>query len=161
MGFVRAIDILKEVKVPHYTLSELEEMNFIEIFDNLPQKVIRREMDFILTDEQSSALNKILPHLKLNTHKTFLVYGVTGSGKTEIYLRLIEEVLKNGGSAIYLVPEISLASYLSKRLLERFGGNLAILHSAMSEKERDKQYMRIKKVRQRSLLGQGLPFFSA
>jgi primosomal protein N' (replication factor Y) len=160
IGFVRALDILKEVKVPHYTLSELAEMNFIEIFDNLPQKVIRREKDFILTDEQSNALNKILPYLKLNTHKTFLIYGVTGSGKTEIYLRLIEEVLKNGGSSIYLVPEISLASYLSKRLLERFGGNLAILHSAMSEKERCKQYMRIKKGEAKVVIGPRSALFS-
>ena len=73
----------------------------------------------------------------------FLIYGVTGSGKTEIYLRAIEEVLKQGREAIVLVPEISLTPQLLSRFKDRFGENLCLLHSGLGRGERYDQWRRI------------------
>ena len=72
----------------------------------------------------------------LNKHSKNLIFGVTGSGKTEIYLRLIAKVLSVGKSAIVLVPEISLTPQMVDRFLARFGEKIAILHSKLSVGER-------------------------
>ncbi|WDU84468.1 DEAD/DEAH box helicase family protein [Caloramator sp. Dgby_cultured_2] len=71
------------------------------------------------------------------------MYGVTGSGKTEIYLSLIERFLKNGYGAIVLVPEISLTPQTVERFKGRFGSNVAIIHSRLSEGERFDEWRRI------------------
>lgn len=153
-------DIIKRAKVPSSYIKDLEEASLIELFDMLPLKLPRKPSDLIMTEEQDKAFNSVLRFIDRNEHKTFLLYGITGSGKTEIYLNLIEEVLKRGGSAIYLVPEISLASYLSKRLLERFGSDIAILHSSLNEKERIRQYLRIKKGEAKVVIGPRSALFS-
>lgn len=93
-----------------------------------------------LTPAQTAAVEKID-----NTDKTVaLLHGVTGSGKTEIYLTLIAQKLKEGKSAVFLVPEISLTPQMLKQLRARFGSNAAILHSGLSAGERFDEWWRLR-----------------
>ncbi|MCD6435433.1 MAG: primosomal protein N', partial [Clostridiales bacterium] len=79
-----------------------------------------------------------------NEHKQFLLHGVTGSGKTEIYMHLAEEVLNKGESVLILVPEISLVPQMAQRFIERFGQSIAFYHSKMSSSEKMDEWLRIK-----------------
>lgn len=85
--------------------------------------------------------------------KPFLLHGVTGSGKTEVYLRLIDETLKQGRSALMMVPEISLTPQLAGRLKERFGDQVCVWHSALSHGERYDTWRRLKAGDAKILLG--------
>jgi primosomal protein N' (replication factor Y) len=98
----------------------------------------------VLTLEQHRAIKKILPNLKTNQFKVFLLYGVTGSGKTEVYLRLIEEVLRLNKSVIVLVPEISLTPFYLDRFAQRFSQQLITLHSALLPSQRKEYWQRIR-----------------
>jgi primosomal protein N' (replication factor Y) len=95
------------------------------------------------TSDQKAVLGEILKGIHSKRFSPFLIYGVTGSGKTEIYLRAIEEVLIQGQEAIVLVPEISLTPQLLSRFKDRFGENLALLHSGLGRGERYDQWRRI------------------
>ncbi|MBR3888126.1 MAG: primosomal protein N' [Clostridia bacterium] len=92
-----------------------------------------------LTEEQE----KVIKNIALNKFEKYLIHGVTGSGKTEIYLQLIEDVLKSGKSAVVLVPEISLTPQITDRFLARFGKIVAILHSGLSVGERYDEWHKI------------------
>lgn len=97
--------------------------------------------NFDLSEEQSKTLNSIKN--KLDEYKTHLIYGVTASGKTEVYFRLIEEILKQNKTALVLVPEITLTSQMIKRFYERFGNCVAVYHSRLSNGERNDEYLKI------------------
>jgi primosomal protein N' (replication factor Y) len=96
-----------------------------------------------LTSDQETVLTEVLKGVHSKRFSPFLIYGVTGSGKTEIYLRAIEEVLTQGREAIVLVPEISLTPQLLSRFKDRFGENLSLLHSKLGRGERYDQWRRI------------------
>ena len=83
----------------------------------------------------------------------FYLYGVTGSGKTEVYFRIAEEAVKNGGSVIYLVPEIALTHQLTEYVTERFGKNLAVIHSALTPSQKLKQWRKIQREEAKVILG--------
>ena len=89
-----------------------------------------------LTPDQERAFQSIKEAIERGKFSPFLLHGVTGSGKTEVYLRVIEVVIKNGKEAIVLVPEISLTPQLVKRFRGRFGNKVAVIHSALSDGER-------------------------
>ena len=95
------------------------------------------------TSDQEAILGEILKGIRSKRFSPFLIYGVTGSGKTEIYIRAIEEVLIQGQEAIVLVPEISLTPQLLSQFIDRFGENLALLHSGLGRGERYDQWRRI------------------
>ena len=103
---------------------------------NKEKKDIER---FTLSEQQENAINQI----DLNTNKTYLLHGVTGSGKTEVYMQLIEKTIKNNKTAIMLVPEISLTTQIVNRFYDRFGPEVAIFHSALSDGERFDEYLKI------------------
>ncbi|MGN1163832.1 MAG: primosomal protein N' [Candidatus Ornithospirochaeta sp.] len=94
-----------------------------------------------LTEEQSAALSRISSFPK----ETFYVYGVTGSGKSEVYLRRAEEVIREGRQVLYMVPEITLSHQISGEVYGRFGGRVAILHSALTPSQRLKAWREIMK----------------
>ena len=94
-----------------------------------------------LNEEQQNAYEKIVHSLGKN--EIFLLHGVTGSGKTEIYLQVIEEVLKMGKEALVLVPEISLTPQLVERFAKRFPDDLAVLHSGLSDGEKYDEWRKI------------------
>lgn len=85
--------------------------------------------------------------------RTFLLRGVTGSGKTEVYLRLFERVIKEGGQCLFLVPEISLTPQMTQIVKERFGQCVAVMHSRLGEREKEENYNRVKSGQARIVLG--------
>ncbi|SHF50313.1 primosomal protein N' [Ornithinibacillus halophilus] len=98
-----------------------------------------------LTDQQETAIQPINERIAENQHDVFLLHGVTGSGKTEIYLQAIQEVVNKGKEAIVLVPEISLTPQMVKRFKGRFGANVAVMHSALSNGEKYDEWRKIQR----------------
>jgi primosomal protein N' (replication factor Y) len=96
-----------------------------------------------LTGEQKKALDSILPAFKKNRFAPFLLHGITGSGKTEVYLQVAAFALEQGKSVLVLVPEIALATQLEAHFLARFGSRVALLHSGLSSGQRFDQWCRI------------------
>ena len=132
-------------------LKSLEKKEYIEIIEEKVErnpfvnKDIKPTKNLKLTDEQKEAFDKINETIKNKQYREFLLYGVTGSGKTEIYLQLIGEVLKKEKTAIVLVPEISLTPQMVDRFIARFGEEkIAVLHSKLSIGERFDQWNKIK-----------------
>lgn len=103
---------------------------------------VKRTSAPLLTDEQRDACSVIFDEMDNHTGKPVLVRGVTGSGKTEIYLRAIEKTLDEGKSAIVLVPEISLTQQTVERFVSRFGDKVSVTHSRLSDGERYDQWTR-------------------
>ncbi|HUE71551.1 MAG TPA: primosomal protein N' [Pirellulaceae bacterium] len=101
-----------------------------------------REQHLHLNDDQQLALDRIVAALKAPRHETILMHGVTGSGKTEVYIRAIDEVIAFGRQAIVLVPEISLTPQTRSRFRSRFS-QVAVLHSHLSDAERHWHWQRI------------------
>ena len=99
--------------------------------------------EIMYSDEQRAAIDAVRP--ALGTFAPFLLEGVTGSGKTEVYIELMREVVKRGEQALLLVPEISLTPVFASRLKERFGERIAILHSNLSASERYDQWWRARR----------------
>ena len=112
-------------------------------------KAIKRTQRLELTPKQQEVLEKI----EQDKFHEYLLYGVTGSGKTEIYLQAIEKVINSGKNAIVLVPEISLTPQITDRFLSRFGRIIAILHSKLSNGERFDEWRRIQKGEVRIVIG--------
>ena len=107
-----------------------------------------------LTEEQENAYKKVEDAINNKQYQQFLLYGVTGSGKTEVYLQLIEKVLDNGRNAIVLVPEISLTPQMLDRFISRFGKEeIAILHSKLSIGERHDEWERIQEKKAKIVIG--------
>lgn len=100
------------------------------------------EADLILNSQQQNALNVILNAIQSGKHSTLLLHGATGSGKTEVYIRAIREIVSYGRQAIVLVPEISLTPQTIRRFRSRFQ-SVAVLHSHMSDSERHWQWQQI------------------
>lgn len=96
-----------------------------------------------LTPEQAKVCEKVVQALEKHSYDTLLLHGVTGSGKTEVYQRLIGEVLAKEGSVILLVPEISLTSQIARYLQEQFGERLIVLHSGLQVSEKAKAWQDI------------------
>jgi primosomal protein N' (replication factor Y) len=97
-----------------------------------------------LTAEQAAAHHRIAAALRARRHETFLLHGVTGSGKTEVYLRLVADALALGRSALVLVPEITLTHQMVSRLRARFGARVAVLHSGLTPGERIAQWNQLR-----------------
>lgn len=104
-----------------------------------------------LNEEQDACYKQIIS--QKNTNKTFLLHGVTGSGKTEVYMHLIKNVIESGKNAIMLVPEISLTTQIVKRFYERFGECVAIFHSNLSDGEKFDEYKKIMEGRASVVVG--------
>ena len=115
----------------------------------------RAESDssLVLTPAQKVALDDLGRQLESGQFQTVVLHGVTGSGKTEIYLRLIARCLEFGRTALMLVPEIALTPSAQALFLARFGSKIALLHSALSENERHEEWWRIRRGEARVVLG--------
>ena len=125
-------------------IKELLENNIIKINKENIYRINKnnnKETKKELTRSQQRCVDEVINNL--NTNNTYLLYGVTGSGKTEVYMQIIEEVVKQGKCAILLVPEISLTHQIVKRLYDRFASDVAIFHSALSEGEKYDEYHKI------------------
>lgn len=117
--------IVKEIKKEIYSINITDDITY----------------DNVLNKDQQEAVKEITSNL--NKPETILLHGVTGSGKTEVYMEIIEKVLSLEKTAIVLVPEISLTPQTTKRFIDRFGNKIALLHSGLSDQER---YDEIRKI---------------
>ncbi|MEJ5285746.1 MAG: Helicase PriA essential for oriC/DnaA-independent DNA replication [Candidatus Kapaibacterium sp.] len=111
------------------------------------------ELILTLTKEQEIALNQITKEIENSKYSSFLLYGVTGSGKTLIYLHCIKKCLEMGKSAIVLVPEISLTPQLIERFNNAFPNQVAVLHSRLSDSQRVKQWISILNEEKKIVIG--------
>ncbi|MBA62089.1 MAG: primosomal protein N' [Planctomycetaceae bacterium] len=109
---------------------------------DIQQEVLEREQALTLNQDQRRALDSITSAVKQDQHKTILMHGITGSGKTEVYIQAIEEVISYGRQAIVLVPEISLTPQTRQRFRSRFD-SVAVLHSHLSDAERHWHWQQI------------------
>lgn len=109
--------------------------------------------DIVLTVEQQIALDKIKKALKDREYSRFLLYGVTGSGKTEVYLRAAEAALTAGCQVLYLVPEIALTPQMNQIFQERFGDQVAVWHYRLAGREKYRTWEGIRKGELRVLIG--------
>lgn len=139
------VDLEVLAKVSSSILNILEKNGYIEIIEKkiernpFKDRKIKRDNPLQLTEEQQMAFNKI----DNSGFNEFLIYGVTGSGKTEVYLQLIQSTLNRGKKAIVLVPEISLTPQMVDRFSSRFGDCICVLHSKLSIGERNDQWKNI------------------
>lgn len=131
--------ILKQWKQEAYRLPE--------------QDIIPEKQHFTLNEEQQYAFKRLLPLLQSPKPEAALLFGVTGSGKTQIYLKLIRTALEQGKGAIFLVPEISLTPQMIRRVMAQFGDCTAVLHSALSVGERYDSWKRIRSGEARVVVG--------
>lgn len=137
----------------HVTLSVLRAMEeqgilLIESQDALRNPLCYRrteEKETILTKEQEQAVSVFAQDYENGYRNTYLVYGVTGSGKTEVYMQMIRHVVESGKQAIVLIPEIALTYQTVLRFYNRFGNRVSILNSRLSQGERSDQMERVKR----------------
>ncbi len=126
------------------SLRELIKLNMVKVEKRIKKKKNEKEIiidNKVLNEEQQKVYETISSNF--NNSKTFLLYGVTGSGKTLIYIHLIKEVIKQNKTALLLVPEISLTGQIINIFYENFGVDVAILHSGLSNKEKYEEYLKI------------------
>ena len=132
-------------------VEEKIERNPLEIKDI---DTIKKTEKLILTEEQENAYRQVEQKIEENVYQAFLLYGVTGAGKTEIYLQLIQKALEKEKTAILLVPEISLTPQMLNRFMARFGKEeIAVLHSKLSIGERHDEWNRIKEGKAKIVIG--------
>lgn len=152
-------DCIKEAPCSHEALRALEKKGLVERYKTrvrrspFSNKEVTPTQKKEPTSEQRRVLKTLFDAYAKGTGETFLLHGVTGSGKTEVFMQLIEQVLSSGKTAIVLVPEISLTPQMTDRFLGRFGDCLAILHSVLSQGERQDEWHRIKSGEARVVIG--------
>jgi primosomal protein N' (replication factor Y) (superfamily II helicase) len=153
------VDALSELDVPRSTLSTLVRRGLVEIIEeplDLARPVLRGRglrADLEFNSSQQAALQKIRNAVDAQTYAGILLHGVTGSGKTAVYLAAMKSVLDAGRSAILLVPEIGLTPAVAADVHDVFGDEVAILHSGLSNKERAEHWHRIRRGEARAVVG--------
>jgi primosomal protein N' (replication factor Y) len=143
-GLYRSLDRLATMGAVH--LRERPAARRAEKFDAMPngkEQLVKTTGSFALTAEQQETLGAIQERLNEGGFEAFLLYGVTGSGKTEVYIRAMEQVRRAQRRSLILIPEISLTPQLLDRLSERFPDRVGVLHSGLSVSERRAQWWRI------------------
>lgn len=154
-----AVANLREVDVPRSTLATLVKRGLVELEQELleltkPGLAGRRiGAGFVFNSAQQGALEKIRSAVDARSFSGILLHGVTGSGKTAVYLAAMKSVLDSGGAAILLVPEIGLTPAVAADVHDVFGDEVAILHSGLSDKERAEHWHRIRRGDARAVVG--------
>lgn len=146
-------ELISQFEISTYKLNKLIENGLLEIGEEVVYRYNTKSYESDkrkkLTDEQNNAIRVINSSMK----KVFLLKGVTGSGKTEVYMRLVEKTLSEGKSTIILVPEISLTPQMIERFKGRFGTDVALFHSKLSDGERFDEWYRVKEGKARLIVG--------
>ena len=140
---------LKELKVSATTAKALAEAGLAEIqsrriLRDSYRDVESQKKDVSLTKEQQAAYDSVLPYIEKGEHHAFLLHGVTGSGKTQVYMELAEEVRRKGRKIIVLVPEIALTGQLVMSFKSRFSEDIIVIHSRLSVSERNDAVLRVR-----------------
>ena len=154
------VETIRRLDVPRTTLQTLVKRGIVEIEEEpagFEVAGLKRRgpshLDFIFNPQQKAALASILTAVESRQFSVSLLHGVTGSGKTAVYLAAMQAVLESGRSAILLVPEIGLTPAAAANLHQVFGDQVAILHSALSADERAEQWHRIRRSEAKIVVG--------
>jgi primosomal protein N' (replication factor Y) (superfamily II helicase) len=158
-GEIAFAELLDKADASASALQTLEKRGLLQIFvrevfrDPLKDARLPDSQNLILTGEQQQVFEEIKNALDEKIYKAFLLHGVTGSGKTEIYIRAMKATLEKNKTALMLVPEIALTPVFSRRLRVVFGEEVAILHSSLSTGERFDEWRRIRSGAARIVIG--------
>ncbi len=141
--------ITKNLKCPKSVIDSLEQMGITSTSSSRQYRNPAKHGDtsstrHVLNDEQQHIANAVLADYAGGIRKTYLIHGVTGSGKTEVYMEIIEGVLSYGRQVIVLIPEIALTFQTVNRFYQRFGDRVSVIHSRLSAGERYDQFLRAK-----------------
>jgi primosomal protein N' (replication factor Y) (superfamily II helicase) len=155
-----AVEMIRDLSVPRTTLQTLIKRRVVELAEEAAEFSVSSmkkrgpsHLDFIFNAEQKAALRSIQNSVSEREFSVSLLHGVTGSGKTAVYLAAMQSVLEAGRSAILMVPEIGLTPAAAANLHQVFGEEVAILHSALSADERAEQWHRIRRGEARIVVG--------
>lgn len=152
-------DLVQFSNSSYSAVRTLEKKGYIKVYDIIvDRKPIKKLIETNknipeLTEEQNIAKEKIEKYINSSEYKSILVHGVTGSGKTEVYMRSIEKCLENGRKAIMLVPEISLTPQMVSRFVSRFDEKIAVFHSGLSLGERYDEWKKMRDGRSSVVIG--------
>ena len=158
-GEVTVTEFQSYESISRAVLKTMEKNGLVEIFDKKIERdptglgEIPNPEKIVLNNDQSEAVDTISEAMARGEDDSYLLYGITGSGKTEVYIRLAKKALDNGKQVIVLVPEISLTPMMIRRFMARFPDDMAVLHSRLSMGERYDQWMKIKEKRVSIALG--------
>jgi len=154
------VESIRELPVPRTTLQTLVKRELVELVEEAAEFNVSSmkkrgpsHLDFIFNPEQKAALQSIQSSVNEKQFSVSLLHGVTGSGKTAVYLAAMQAVLELGRSAVLMVPEIGLTPAAAANLHQVFGDEVAILHSALSADERAEQWRRIRRGEARIVVG--------
>ena len=151
--------LIKDANVSASTVSSLEKKALVESYikairrDPLSENLGISDVEHNLTAGQATVLAQIEEQMNTSDYSAFLLHGVTGSGKTEVYMRAMNKALSLGRSAMMLVPEIALTPVFSRRLRARFGDQVAIFHSSLQKGERFDEWTRVRNGEARVVIG--------
>ncbi len=152
-------ELLIRANASSSSVNTLQKRNLLEIFeerlrrDPLGEATLDQHEDYELTEDQLQVLAELDKPLQARTYAAFLLHGVTGSGKTEVYIRAMRVALSLGRAALMLVPEIALTPVFSRRLQMHFGDRVAIFHSSLSRGERFDEWTRVRNGDARIVIG--------
>ncbi|WP_123608404.1 replication restart helicase PriA [Mobilisporobacter senegalensis] len=140
---------VNKLNISRQTIKALEEQKIIEIVSETIYRnpIKRKEIEnqkIVLNEEQQKIIDEVKQEYDLGIRNTYLIHGITGSGKTEVYMELIEHVISQGRQVIMLIPEIALTFQTVNRFYKRFGDRISIMNSRLSAGERYDQYLRAK-----------------
>jgi primosomal protein N' (replication factor Y) len=153
-----AVEVLRELPVPHSSLQTLVKRKIVEIVNEAADFAVssmtprKSQLAYIFNPRQKSALEHVTKAVAKEFSVT-LLHGVTGSGKTAVYLAAMQQVLDSGRGCIMLVPEIGLTPAAAAHLYQVFGEQVAVLHSGLSNDERAEQWHRIRRGEKRVVVG--------
>jgi len=138
---VQLSKLLKKTGTHQASVESLEKKNLIEIFDKEVERIYsstfsEKLKEFELTNEQTEIINEVNPKINESVFSTYLLHGVTGSGKTQVYIELAKMAINNKKAVLILVPEISLTPQITSRFFNNFGEIVTVIHSRMSVGER-------------------------
>lgn len=152
-------ELLSLANVGSSSVATLQKRKILEVFeerlrrDPLGHARFGQPEDYVLTEAQKRVLSELDQPLKAHVYAPFLLHGVTGSGKTEVYIRAMRVAMGLGRSALMLVPEIALTPVFSRRLRMHFGDKVAIFHSSLSRGERFDEWTRVRNGEARIVIG--------
>ncbi|BDQ02930.1 primosomal protein N' [Ignavibacterium sp.] len=151
-------ELLHKTETSKAALDSLERKGFVEIFEKevdrrYKEHYVEVHQEFVLTEQQRKVLEEITPKIRESVFQAYLLHGVTGSGKTQVYIELAKIALEQNKSVLILVPEIALTPQITSRFYNNFGDLVTVLHSKMSAGERFDSWRRIHKGKSKIVVG--------
>lgn len=155
---IQQSELLKKTNANQSSINSLEKKGIIKIIDKEIERVytenyVEEKQNFVLTENQKNVISKVSQEIEKDNFKTFLLHGVTGSGKTQVYIELAKIAHKKGKTVLILVPEISLTPQITSRFFNTFGNEITVMHSRMSLGERYDSWRGIIKGKYKIVIG--------